>query len=316
MEAPIYAWSRGAPPDEAVARVVQDRPWDEALSGAAAHLALGATSGESTDLAQARWAAYRAGWPYPVDEVVIQMVASGELPVPPPSLECLALGVARARGAQGDAWVWLASTPPVELKSFRREQDLGQVLHLETHGESPLTLRTVAPSGQKHGPAPVLNEAGEWLVEFSAQGTRWVLPIYVDGLTPADAPYPGVLPPPNNSRAAIEQALEVLDEYRATFEADPLERDPMLNKAAARALEAQAENTPLPDAQTRLKRLGFNGHLAEMTCTAATVPECMDLLYWSVDHRHDLVDPALEWVGVAASLGPGGVTLLVNLAQQ
>ena len=143
-----------------------------------------------------------------------------------------------------------------------------------------------------------------------------MVPIYVDGLTPADAPYPRVLDAPQGTHEATAQALEVVDEIRATFDAPSLERDPMLDKAAARALEAQLQGTALPPAPERLAKLGLTGQLYELTCTAPTVPECLDALYWSVDHRGELVDPSLAWIGVARSLGPNGVTLLVDLAQE
>ena len=316
MEAPLYAWSNGAPPDAAVARQAQGLPWDEALSGAAAFLALSATQGDRIDAAQARWAAYRAGWPYPIDELVVQTVPNGEVPERPPHLTGEAFGVARARGARGDAWVWLTSTPPARLEPFRRELPLGHVLRLASEDGQPLQVRTAAPDGTLSGASPTLDQGGEWLIELSAKGRTWVVPIYVDGLTPADAPYPRVLDAPQGTHEATAQALEVVDEIRATFDAPSLERDPMLDKAAARALEAQLQGTALPPAPERLAKLGLTGQLYELTCTAPTVPECLDALYGSVVHRGELVDPSLAWIGVASSLGPNGVTLLVDLAQE
>lgn len=316
MEAPLYTWSRGAPPDAAVAQLAQGLPWDEALSGAAAFLALAAIAGDPVDSAQARWAAYRAGWPYPLTDIVVQVVPGGELPELPQGLTAPAVGVARARGSRGDAWVWLQSEPPVPLKPFRREQDLGQQLRLGTQDGSPLAVRAAAPSGAVHGDGATLDEGGEWLVELTAQGRRWVVPVYVDSATPADAPYPHVHPAPADSNNAMAEAIEVLDDYRATFGADSLERDPMLDKSAARALEAHLQGEPLAPAADRLSKLGLSGNLAEVTCTAPTVPECLDRVYWSVDHRHGMVDPQMGWVGVAASIGPEGVTLVVDLAQE
>jgi len=316
MEAPLYAWSKGAPPDAAVARLAQGLPWDEALSGAAAFLALSATQGDRVDGAQARWAGYRAGWPYEIDELVVQTVVNGDVPLRPADLTGTAVGVARARGARGDAWVWLTSTPPADVAPFRRELPLGHVLKVETRDAQALQIRTAAPDGTISGPEPTLDQPGEWLVELTAGGQSWVLPVYVDGQTPADAPYPHVLEPPHGTQDAIAQALEVVDELRATFDAPSLERDPMLDKAAARSLEATLQGTPLAQAAERLGKLGMTGHVYELTCTAATVPECLDGLYWSVDHRGELVDPLLSWVGVAASIGPGGVTLVVDLAQE
>ncbi len=316
MEAPLYTWSRGAPPDAAVARVAQDLPWDEALSGAAAFLALAATQGDPVDRAQARWAAYRAGWPYPLDEVVVQTVANGDVPERPPGLTGGAVGVARARGARGDAWVWLTSTPPVALEPFRRELPLGHLLELATQDQSPLVVRTAAPDGALAGDKVTLDQGGEWLVELTAADQTWIVPVYVDGPTPADAPYPHVMAPPQGTHEAQAQALEVLDELRATFDAPSLERDPLLDKAAGRALTARVNGQPLPPAADRLGKLGLTGHLYELSCTAPTVPECLDRLYWSIDHRGQLVDPVLAWAGVAASLGPAGVTLVVDLAQE
>jgi hypothetical protein len=316
MAAPLYAWSRGIPPDEAVARLAIGLPWDEALSGAAARLALSAVQSTPIDSAQARWAAYRAGWPYPIDEIIVQTVPSGTIPERPPGLTSTAIGVARARGAAGDSWVWLLSSPPEDLGPFRREYGLGEVLHLVSVSTSGLTARTVSPSGRRYGPAPVLDEGGEWLVEFTQGSDRWLVPLYVDSATPADAPYPHVMASPETSRTAVIQAMEVLDEYRATFDSDSLEPDPMLDKAAARALKTSLKGESLPPASERLGKLGFTGHMAELTCTAATVPECLDALYWSIDHRHDLVDPALGWAGIAASVRPTGVTLVLELAQE
>ncbi len=311
MEAPLYAWSRGASPDAAVARHAEGLPWDEALSGAAAFVALAATQGDPTDTAQVRWAAFRAGWPYPVDEIVVQVVEQGAVPTPP---ECL-IGLARARGARGDAWVWLTSTPPTPLEPFRREQPLGSTLSLETQDGSPLAVRLAAPDHSVSGPDRTLDQQGEWLVELTAGGQSWTVPLYVDGPTPADAPFPRVLEAPQGTPDASAQALEVLDELRATFDAGSLERDPTLDKAAARVLEARLQGTELAPAAERLGRLGLTGRLAEVSCTGPTVPECLDDLYWSADHRGHLVDSRLAWVGVASSIGPEGVTLVLDLAE-
>ncbi len=317
MSAPLYAWTHGVPPDEAVALVSQGLPWDEGLSGTAAAVALAVTAGEPIDRAQVRWAAYRAGWPYPVEEVIVQEVPKGELPERPNGFAAAdAVGVARARGATGDVWVWLTSQAPVVLVPFPREQALGTSFRVEAGGGGSLQYRLVSPGGVISTGQEPLAEQGEWLLELESAGSRWVLPLYVDMLTPADAPYPWVHELPGDVSTTERQALTVLDEYRAEFESGVLERDPLLDKAASRALEAWQQGTPLPPAKERLGKLGMTGSLYELTCIGPTVPTCLDDLYWALDHRGALVDSDLQFVGVAAAVEPNRVLLVLDLAQE
>jgi len=317
MAAPMYAWSHGASPDEAVALLAQGLAWDEGLSGAAATLALDLTAGQSIDHPQVRWAAYRSGWPHPVQDVVVQEVSNGEVPARPAGLEgAAAVGVARARGSAGDVWVWATSTPTVDLESFAREQVLGARFEAQAVGGGELAYRLASPSGEITEGPTLLDEQGEWLLELGTGSGAAVVPLYVDMLTPADAPYPWVHETPADTATASEQALTVLDEYRAEFDVSVLEPDPLLDKAAARALAAWTAGTPLPPPEERLGKLGMGGHVAELACTGPSVPSCLDQLYWSVDHRGELVHPDLQYVGLATSIGPGGVSLVIDLAQE
>lgn len=130
-----YVSVNGEPGDPTIARLIHGHPWNETLSGAAAGLALDWADGRG-ELSgwEVREAAWQAGWAWPVLEVRGWMTAQA---APPPQelvdwLETLEqdqeLGLVRARGRQGDAWVALRGKPRGSLGVKPRQVPLENML--------------------------------------------------------------------------------------------------------------------------------------------------------------------------------------------
>ncbi|MBK7758229.1 MAG: hypothetical protein IPI35_17895 [Deltaproteobacteria bacterium] len=334
--APVYTTAPGAPRDPLIAWAARDLPYDEALAGAAAGVAFEMlATGGGLDPSGLRWAAVRAGWPWPVQGVSSELVSEGELPAAMVSELRAALkpgqaiGLARVRDdlGSGDLWVGLTSTPALALAPIRREQAVGATLTLGVKVDSPAPagLRVLAASPSLRlidGPSVTLDEPGEWVIELrQAQdggGERALaqLPIYVGEPTPDDGPFEAPDAPPADVGEAIRGAIAGVNGLRGLSAAQTLSTDPVLAATArSEATRRAAGGGPSADAEARLRRAGFpTGDVAELSCRAPTVQSCLDGLFWSPTSRAALLDPDMTLLGVGAELTNGQLTLVLGMA--
>jgi hypothetical protein len=191
MEAPIYASGQSVPKDVLVSQVALGLKWDEALSGAAAAMAL--LDGQPLTLEAAQHAAYRAGYPYPVQRMSMGWMEAGVYPdelgrsLAATLQEGDQIGLARARTGDRDRWVALIARPVDALSPISRELRLGAEVPIRTR--TPCTWTLVSPRGQvQTGMTPAmvaLEEAGEWWLEVrTLNATVASIPLYVDMATP------------------------------------------------------------------------------------------------------------------------------------
>lgn len=322
-EAPLYAAAPGEPTDGALKAALRAMPelrWDESLSGAAAGVALRVGAGEAVDDAVVRWAAWRAGWMWPVDRWVVGL--SEEAAQPPPEVAAAlqgggVIGLARARGAAGEAWVVLRSTPEVGVAAFPRAWRLDDTLRLEVTdpGWSAPLLAAMAPSGRLVEAGVVtLDETGEWLVQATSQSAegveaRLVVPVYVEVEPPERPPVAFGPAVGRDAERSVDLAWDVLDALRAPADLPVLASHPLLEAAARSQLAGE------PMDVGRVQGLGFSDG-GGVTCAAPTVVACIEPLAWTLEHRPDLLGPGRRWGGVAAVTDPRGVRISVVLGDE
>lgn len=321
-EADLYAAVGGEPRDALVAAAAQGMSWDEALSGAAGSLAL--ASDRAPELGQARWAAWRAGYPYPLRALSFAAEEPGAFPdelISAVKAEIRPgdhLGLARARVGQEDRWVALIGRASRTLSPFPRQLARGETLRLE--GAGVARFRLTSPTGQaQEGPlpaAPALAETGEWWLELYAEDERVVLAVPVTvGMAPSPAP-PLDLPgrAPDGPEQATAQALEGIAEIRAIFDLAPVGADPTLALLARQPLEAR-EGWTVAEAPGRVRAAGF-AQGDGFSCSAPTVPLCLDAALRSGDGRRALLDPRWRLAGGGARVESSGVSLVFFLATE
>lgn len=252
-EAQVYAAVPGPPRDPVVAAAVGDMAWEESLSGAAGALAIEVLNGQGTDLWTARWAAYRAGYPWPLRYLTSQVCEIGcggeqvmeriRSQIRPGEV----VGLARARGTRGDAWVALLSRPFPDLGAIPRWSKVGAVLPVRARTTPPpgWTVTFVSPSGRltrqawSRDTALPLDEDGEWWIELARQdGDRFGFPVYA-GMKPIAGP-----PLTDEELAQVlagspeDVAWGCLGEVRRQFGWPPPRSD-LLLESAARSRVAQ-----------------------------------------------------------------------------
>lgn len=332
-EAPVYAQvPNAALRDPLLAWASRGLPVDEALSGAAAGLGLVLVEDPGLDASRVRWAALRAGWPFPVQGVSVEASTEGAVPeafligVREGLQPGQSLGLARVRGPQGDLWVALTSTPTVQLAAFPRVRALGEPFTLsvqDPRGWTELRLRGLSPALELHeGPSLLLDQPGEWVIELEGldpQGRRRAavqVPVYAGVQPPVDGPFLRTDSPPADPAQAIREVLAGLDELRSFSEAPALTTDPVLASLARSEASRQAQGGgPPTDSQERLRRAaGSAGLVAEVWCQADTVHACLDGWFWDPDTRRSILDPRFTLVGVGAELTAGQALLVVGLA--
>lgn len=323
-EAPVYATGHALPKDELVAQVALGFAWDEALSGAAAAVGM---SDQALGIERAQYAAYRAGYPYPV-----RVISSGSVPAgthPDALVRTLhtvmgktdRLGLARVRSDASDRWVALVSSPYATVAPFSREQDVDATLELKM--DAPGTWMAVSPSGRvQSGPNPgsvVLNEEGEWWVELDGvQKTIAALPVYVGMPTPKGT----VIDLPGADFAgpveAADEALLLVSEVREAFSMARLRDDGTLETLAQYPLNLLlAGDWDRAAGESRLQGAGFTGGpVGQVQCQGVTVAVCVDSMLRSGRERTVLLNPAFRIGGAAAQVSTDGVTVVVNMATE
>ena len=323
-EGQLYATGRGSPRDVAVAAAAAGLPWDESLSGAAGAMAM--ASDRPPEIGSARWAAYRAGYPYPIRTLAFAAVAPGAAPTE--LIDALKaqlkpgdqLGLARARVGEEDRWVALLSHPSRAVEPFPRQISLGASLPLTGAGLS--SYRLVSPTGvMREGalPAsPTLEEAGEWWVELFTEDGRAVVAVPVScGIPPAPAP-PLDLPgrPAAGPDDATAELLRDLGQIRNIFDLSVLVPDDTLELVARQPLlDLVAGSWDGASGAERVRKSGFADGAA-LSCRASTVPLCVDELLRTGEGRHALLDPRWRSLGTGVRVDTQGVSLVLLLATE
>ncbi|MCK6502723.1 hypothetical protein L6R53_04885 [Myxococcota bacterium] len=331
MEAEVYATGARAPADPVVALAVAGlaaagtlQGVDEALSGAAAALAL--DGGEALTTAQARWAAWRAGYPFLVRAVVSgrtetaglpDAVAQGLREVVQPGDQ---VGLARARSGQVDRWVALVAHPLAGVPAFSRQHEVGQPLSVALPAQAE--WRVVSPGGValagRGAVAVRLEEAGEWWLEARLPDGMLSLPVYAGMPMPPGTVLDVPGPAPGGPDEVTQQALDLLGELRATFDLPALSPDPTLRTLGHAPLEQVLLGTWQHDAAVdRLRAAGFVGpSVDQVWCRSTTVALCLEGLLHSADGRIALLDERHGLVGVAAGVDTQALTLVLTLASE
>ncbi len=330
-EALVYTMVLSQPRDVAVAMLAHQLPWDESLSGAAGAMAMDAMNGTDPDLWTARWAALRAGFPYPVLTVRLQVCPMG----------CFAqdlmadlrqelqpghmLGLARARGGEADYWVGLVGRADIRLAPVSRELPVGgSITLLEPDQQAPAGAEVilVSPAGELWSKAldskPFsLGEDGEWWVHISAAGrVLAAFPVYVGVDAAASPPFPASVPVPAGDLYFADPLYLLLDEARDMFDWPRPERDPILQGVARARLESllhpQERSTPdWPVAPSSCR--------ASLSCELEPgqgIERCFRDWYVQPGTRAALLNPRCDLAGAAGSRTDGGAVVVVELGEE
>ncbi len=303
----LYVRHLARPVDPLVAQVLGSDPWEEVLSGAAAGVALEVAARRDVDLSTARWAAVRAGYPYPVLDM--QVVHVDHEAIPKLTLPVSGdLGLVRARGPDDDIWVVLRGASGPALPPIPREAQVGDLVPL-----SGAQWRASDPSGNVRvvEKGLLLDRAGEWLLEAVADGhVVATLPVYVGERTPETPPFQGQLAGDDPEEAMFNALASLWDWYGR----DAPVRDSGIDsvaRARLRALTAGGETEP---AAMLLRRSGFVDGANGSECRADSLRACLEQMWWSADQRA-IFAPDFSSVGVAAQGEGQGVRVVVMVAR-
>jgi hypothetical protein len=323
--ADLYATGSSSPRDTAVAAMAAGLPWDEALSGAAGALAMMPTSAAPT-LAQARFAAATAGYPYEVRSLTIGKVLVNTEPAG--LLEELRrqlqpgedLGLARARLGEQERWVALFGARRGSVDPFPRTLVNGEELVLKGTGDRAYVVSPRGDIIDLAMPATVaLTTDGEWWVEVWSGSSRVVgVPVMV-GRAAFTAPYfDGTMAKLEGPQDAEDDALDLVDTVRQSFGLLPLQDDGTLAQLARLPVDDVAMGRfDRATAETRLQGAGFvGGSSAAVACTGDTVGACVDTLMRSGQDRAALLNPGMRLAGAAAQVSTSGVAIVMNMASE
>jgi hypothetical protein len=123
---------------------------------------------------------------------------------------------------------------------------------------------------------------------------------------------------PGGPEGVAQQALDLLEQVRATFELPALVSDPTLRTLSQAPLEQVLLGTwQRPVALDRLRAAGFVGpSVDQVWCRSATAALCLEGLLHSADGRIALLDARHGLVGVAAGVDSQALTLVISLAAE
>jgi hypothetical protein len=319
-----YMASAGKPKDPLVTTLVGNMSFDRSLEAAAAGMALSAVEGfggiQRWELREALW---RGGWPYPVFDARGWSAASGEAP-PDDMLRWLeafpegdTIGLVRARGRLGDAWVGMRAHPEIDLGLLPRAAVLGQQLVLPQVEGATYRIAdgggTLFEGNLDRGDTLLLTSAGEWVVQVLRAGKELArFPVYVE-IAPPDVPLLRTArdaPLIGTAADADTWTRDLLKHVRTTYRLPPWEQMPMLDSAAS-TLAAD----PNRGADDVLKALGYDvGEALVWTCDDVTVENCLDRWIWDPRRREGLLSLTLDSVGLHTVLDARGLHLLLVLA--
>ena len=335
LHAPVYSVAPTDPKDHLVetmlVRLTEQlgaRPaWDEALSGAAGSIAMELLDGNPTDEATVRWAAINAGWPYPISH--IEAVATEENALPPESFGALLggqshVGMVRARGSAGEIWVALGSSPARLAAPFSKAWEVGDRFELPFSNIDGLTLSACGPEGPTRTTSPgersvTLDHSGEWVVEARSEASGSVIlraALHVGEELPQTPPTSPREAPASASERGNEIA-SVVAEARSNFHEENLTVEPLLNSTAEATMVEWSVGGTIPGDMRFLNDLNITAPpRAELHCIASTPRACVDQLYWSAEHRDELLRSGYSGVGVAVSDDDQGLRAVIHLAAQ
>lgn len=328
-QADVYAVHLGEPSDPLVARVVGDLPWEESLSGAAGALGIEAAAGTPPDPWRVRWAALRAGYPYPIEEFTFERTDEGGVGQRViDNLHVLMrpgdhVGLVRVRAGDGDYWVGLLGRPRILLETVPRSLPPGGKLDLELLGGQTVELSLVSPSGRIEGGdlwqkrSFPLTETGEYWVSLDdSNGALAGFPVYV-GTTPQPTPPLADLHLPAVGPASFEDgAWELLDQLRELYGWELMEDDPILGPVARAHLDDRLGDDGPPSG-------GFPGEpgscRASLSCgllPGAGVESCFQSWLIQPEPRSALLDPRCTVAGTAAARQSDRIWLQLELGQE
>lgn len=316
-----YSIDLDTPKDFLVSQVVRDFSWSEALSGAAAEVALKIVD-RPIRLQDAQWAAIRAGFPYPVEQIIVGDV---ELDQYPKDLHKLLkgvsdkrMGVVRVRKGTMDRWVVLLSSDGPLTEGFSREIEPLSELAIEGVGEYKL----LSPEGDiSIGNMPFKQELseGSWWFEVTSDRGTVSLPIYAGVGTPV---HPLFITEDVGLEIAEPDRLE--EDAFILFE-DMRERQGLVSIFEDSSLLESFAEQALAELLTGtwnhqssidlLKKVGFvGGPVYQVTCQAESVYACLDKLSWTIEGRQALLDPGIRAIGLDVHVQTNGVAMVINLS--
>ena len=321
-QASWYTIQEDVPKDFLVSQVIRDLPWSEALSGAAAEVAL-KVEGRPIRLQDAKWAAVRAGYPYPVEQIIVGDV---EVDVFPKDLQGILkqssatqMGVVRVRKGTVDRWVVLLSNKGSLTTGFPREIEEGKEITIEGLG----SYRILTPSGTiEQGTLPFkerMTERGEWWLEVSSKSAPVSIPLYVGAGTPVHPLFV------TEDVGLVIDDPEVLEDEAFILLEDMRERkglvsvfddNQLLTSFAEQALKERLEGTWNHDANIALlEKVGFvGGPIYQVICEGESVYACLDDVSWTLDGRQALLDSGIRSIGMAIHVQTNGVVMVINLS--
>ncbi len=320
-QASWYTVQTDTPKDFLVAQMARELSWSEALSGAAAEVALKVVE-RPIRVQDAQWAAVRAGYPFTVSNVIVGDV---EIDRFPKDLRTLLLehkdnhlGIVRVRKGTVDRWVVLIAQEGNLTSDFPRELQLDEEVTIEGNG----TFRLLTPEGSvSHGALPLtkrLSISGEWWFELDGSPTVSI-PLYVDEGTPVHPLFitedVGLeIEEPNRMEEDAFILLEEMRERKGLVSV--FEDSQLLTSFADSALkEVLAGNWNHEANIELLRKVGFvGGPVYQVTCEAPTVYACLDRLSWTLDGRQAFLDPDIRSIGMAMHVQTNGVVMVINLS--
>ena len=316
-----YTVGLDTPKDFLVNQMVRDLPWSESLSGAAAEIALKVV-GRPIRLQDAQWAAIRAGYPYPIDQIIVGDVDIDQFPKDLHKMlqttSATRLGVVRVRMGTMDRWVVLLSNDGPLTEGFSRELSVGAELTVEGEGEySLLTPTGTVQQGQL--PFKQSMDAGEWWFEVTSTKGGMSVPVYVGEGTPV---HPLFITDEIGLEIAEpdrleEEAFILIEEMRERQGlVSVFEDSSLLESFSEQALESVLNGTWNRDEGIQLlEKVGFvGGPVYQIACQGDSVYACLDELSWTIEGRRALLDPDIRSIGMTVYVQTNGVVMVINLS--
>jgi len=316
-----YARVKAEPPDPVIANLVRDHRWDASLGGAAAGLALAAIRGKNAGLDdwEVREAAWRAGYPYPID--VVKGWSTAEAEEPEALREWLAgvdpthdLGLVRARGDRGEAWVALVSNPRASVGLQPRQLPIGDVIGLPSIADAHYVVcdpdGIVVEGALEIAQKFTLDIDGEWIFEIAdKKGPIALFPVYV-GMMPPEIGLLESGPHVRNGAEAVDRVEAALSDIRGAYSARTWLRDAFLDQAAQGML-----TNPKKTATAVANTLGYPPEtMWRWECRARTVESCLDQILWDPRSRPALLTDS-EFIGLGAEVRRGRVHVVALIAR-
>jgi hypothetical protein len=316
-----YARAKAEAPDPVIQKLTLEHQWDASLGGAAAGLALEAIRDKNTGLErwEVREAAWRAGYPYP-----IQQITGWTTPIatePTGIRDWLGLvkhdqdlGLVRARGDRSEAWVGLVSNPRATIGSQPRQVRRGDNIRLPPIAGAKYIVGD-PNGGLVEGSLDIAQDFefdidGEWLFDIvDSEGQIALFPIYV-GMMPPDVGLLTWAPPPTTPEAIIERVDALLRDIREAYGAQRWLRDSFLDQGAENLL-LHPEKMPASIASA----LGYKPESTwKWECKARSIEACLDQILWNPLARPALLTDS-EFLGLAAAVNGRDIHLVALIAR-